>query len=211
MRYRVAPAVLAVLIGCGMSACSSSSDSSGNPGGPSSGGTTCSSVSVLGSARGSINATISGATFNGGIPNGNAVYTPIPPTLGLAAQDFFVISGVCGDNSQMVLTVRAGSFQNGVFVLGAPGTTQFGVDASGNPLRDPQTQQPLTHSATYTLVQNAAAAGAWVTSLVGGSGSITLTTVSTRAASGSFALTMVPSGGATGNKTVTGTFNATFP
>jgi hypothetical protein len=150
-----------------------------------------------------INATINGTTFVGGVPTGQSIYTPIPaqPTLGLPSQDFFVIGGTCGDLTSLVITARA-----------TLGTTAFGVDAAGGPLRDPQTQQPLVHAATLQLRANGAAAGTWITSLLGGSGTITVTSVATSGASGSFALTMVPQSGtgASGNRTVTGQFTVTF-
>jgi hypothetical protein len=198
--------------GCGKSNSSGSSGNSGNPGSPSGGGTTCSSVGVLGAARGTINATIDGTTFNGGIPTGNAVYTPLPSLgPGLAPSDVFVINAVCGDGSQIVIGSRAGTWQNGVFVLGRAGQTQIGVDAGGNALRDPQTQQPLTHSIQYTLVRSGAAAGGWIINLTGGTGSITLNSISSTSVSGSFTATLVASaGGATGTKQLSGAFNATF-
>jgi hypothetical protein len=155
---------------------------------------------VLGSAKGTINASISGATFVGGVPTGQSIYTPIPPVLGLPAQDFFVISGICGDNTSIIVSARA-----------VVGTTTIGVDASNNPVRDPLTQQPLVHSVQLQYRTNGVASGTWITSLLGGTGTITVSAVSTTAASGSFSVTMIAQGsGATGNKTVTGTFNVTF-
>jgi hypothetical protein len=149
---------------------------------------------------------------------GNAIYTPIPPQAFLPTpHDYITISGVCGDGSQIVLGLRAGSFitpPGGTpqFVLGAPGTTQIGVDGNGVAFSDPQTLQPLNHIVQYVQVVNSAAAGGWFVSLAGGSGSITFTSVSPQAASGSFALTMVstPNTGSTGTRTVNGTFNVTF-
>jgi hypothetical protein len=207
--------ICVLLVSFGLVACGG--EKAGNPGSPSGGGgggqgNTCASQGVLGSAKGVITATVDGVAFNGGVSTGNSIYTPIAAGPFVPApMDFFVINGVCGDGSQLVMSIRAGSWQNGVFVLGAPGQTQIGVDATGNPRRDPQTQQPLTHMATYTLVRNGVAAGAWVTGIAGGTGSITLNNVSPTAASGSFSLTMAASaGGATGTKQVTGTFNVTF-
>jgi hypothetical protein len=191
--------------------CGGSSSTTGPSGGTAAGGSTggsgsstsCSVAGPLGSAKGVINATINGATFFGGVPTGQSVYTPIAaqPTLGLPAQDFFVIGGTCGDLTSVVITARA-----------TLGTTTFGVDANGNPVRDPQTQQPLVHNAILQLRANGVAAGTWNTSLLGGSGTITLTSIATTGASGSFSLTMVPqtSTGASGNRTVTGQFTVTF-
>jgi hypothetical protein len=129
----------------------------------------------------------------------------------LLPQDFINVTGVCGDGSQINMTIRAGSWINGVFVLGAPGTTQIGVDADGSPRRDPQNNQPLGHMVTYGLARNGVGAGTWVTGIIGGSGTFTFNNVSRTAASGSFSLTMVASaGGATGTKQMVGIFNVTF-
>ena len=97
-------------------------------------------------------------------------------------------------------------------MLGAAGTTQIGVDANGNALTDPQTQQPLNHIVQYIQVVNSAAVGGWFVSLAGGSGSITFNNVSPQAASGSFTLTMTPTPGtgASGTRQVNGTFSVTF-
>jgi hypothetical protein len=134
---------------------------------------------------------------------GASSHTPIAaqPSLGLPAQDFFVISGTCGDLTSLLITARA-----------TLGTTTIGVDANGNPVRDPQTQQPLVHNATLQLRANGVAAGTWNTSSLGGSGTITLTAITTSAASGSFSFTMLPqtSTGASANRTVDGPFNVTF-
>jgi hypothetical protein len=175
--------------------------SSKNPNSP--GVSSCSSAGPLGSAKGQITATINSASFTGGVPAGESVYTPIPaqPGLGLAAQDFIIFTGTCGDLTSIQITARA-----------TTGTTLIGVDGSGNPLRDPQTQQPLVHSVLLQLRSNGAAAGTWITSQLGGTGSITLTSVSTTSATGSFSLTMAPQAGtgASGNRTVAGQFAVTF-
>ena len=196
----------ALVAGCGGSsspAAPSGGTASGGTTGGSGSSTSCTVAGPLGSAKGVINATINGATFFGGVPTGQSVYTPIPaqPTLGLPAQDFIVIGGTCGDLTSLVITARA-----------TLGTTTIGVDANGNPLRDPQTQQPLVHNAILQLRANGVAAGTWNTSLLGGSGTITLTSIATSGASGSFSFTMVPqtTTGASGNRTVTGQFNVTF-
>jgi hypothetical protein len=92
------------------------------------------------------------------------------------------------------------------------GTIEFGVDANGNPRRDPQTQQPWVHILQFIQAVNGAGADGWFTSIGGGSGSITINSVSPSAASGSFSLTMVPNPAtpAVGNKTLTAQFNVTF-
>jgi hypothetical protein len=192
--------------------CGGSSSPTGPSAGTASGGTTggsgsnsasCTVAGPLGSVKGVINATINGTPFFGGVPTGQSIYTPIAaqPALGLPAQDFFVIGGTCGDLTSLVITARA-----------TTGTTSFGVDANGSPLRDPQSQQPLIHSAILQLRANGVAAGTWNTSLLGGSGTITLAAIAPSGASGSFSLTMVPqpTTGASGNRTVTGQFNVTF-
>ena len=182
-----------------LAACSSS-DTPSSPASSASGGS-CSSVSVLGAAKGTLNASISGSVFVGGVPTGQSIYTPIPATAFTPAQDFITISGICGDNTSILLAARA-----------TVGTTAIGVDGGGNPLRDPQTQQPLIHKVNLQLRTSGVAAGTWNTDLLGGTGTITIASVSNTAASGSFSVTMVPQAGtpASGNKTVTGSFNVTF-
>lgn len=202
--------IAAVGLGIGVVACggnkatgpSANNNGTGSTGGST--GTTCTSVGPLGSAKGTLTASLSGfGTFNGGVSAGGAVYTPIAavPSLGLPAQDTFVIGGVCGDGSQIVLTARA-----------LVGTIEIGVDGSGNPRRDPQTNQPWVHIIQFIQVVNGAAAGGWYTSIAGGSGTVTVTSVSPTSAAGSFSITMVanPATPATGTKTVTGQFNVTF-
>jgi hypothetical protein len=183
-----------------VTACGGSSSPSA-PGTGSGGSGSCTSVGVLGAAKGTINATISGAAFLGGVPTGQSIYTPIPATAFTAAQDFITISGICGDNTSILLLARA-----------TIGTTSIGVDGSGNPLRDPQTQQPLVHKVVLQLRTGGVAAGTWNTDLLGGTGTVTISSVSPAAASGSFSVTMVPQSGtpASGNKSVSGSFSVTF-
>ena len=196
--------VCAAAIACGGGG-DDDDDDGGNPFGPGGSGTgSCSSFGPLGGARGSITANISGfGAFNGGISPGNSVYTPIAaiPSLGLPAQDTISINGVCGDLKQVLIVARA-----------ITGTINIGVDANGNFQRDPQTQQPWVHSVMLSTVANGVASGLWVTNLTGGSGTITLNSVSPSSVSGSFSVTMIPSpgSGATGNRTMSGSFNATF-
>ena len=189
------------LASCGGGSGSATSPSGGSGTGNSSG--SCTTAGPLGSAKGSMTATINGSTFKGGVPAGESIYTPIAaqPSLGLPAQDFFVTSATCGDLTSLQIIARA-----------VVGPTVIGVDAGGNPLIDAQTKQPLVHQGLLQLRANGVAAGTWITSLLGGTGSITVTSVSTAAATGSFSLTMVPRAGtaASGNRTVTGTFNVTF-
>lgn len=167
-------AVLSTLIvaGCGgggpSSPSSPSPNSGANSGGSSGGssGQTCSSVGPLGAARGTVTATVNGVAFNGGVSTGNSNYTPIPAQAFLPTpHDTVNFAAHCGDGSQFVVAARAGSWINGQFMLGAPGTSAFAVDASGTALRDPQTQQPLTHMVTYIQVVNNAAAGGALASL----------------------------------------------
>jgi len=197
--------VVVVLMALTLAACEAANTPSSSivSGGGGSNSGSCSSVGPLGSARGLITATINGASFMGGVSNGGAVYTPIgaQPALGLPAQDLFNITGSCADLTSLFITARA-----------TVGTTAIGVDANGVALRDPVTQQPLVHNVRLELRQNAVSAGTWIVSSLGGSGSITVTSVSTVAAVGSFSFTMVPQAGtpASGNKTVTGQFNVTF-
>jgi hypothetical protein len=199
---------------CGGGDDSDDSGGSGNPTGPAPGsGPTCSSISVLGNAMGNINATIPGP-FNGGVTTGgsNYVVAPAIPSLGLPAQDSFTSGAVCGDGSQIIITTRAGTNDpsTGIFTVGRTGTKQIG-HINGVPASDPQTKQPLPDSIMLLLVANGVSAGGWQTNINGGSGSITLNSVSRSGAAGSFSVTMIPIGPpASGNRQVSGTFNVTF-
>jgi hypothetical protein len=196
-----APAIAALSCGGG----DGDDGSSGNPAGPGgSSGATCTSVGPLGSARGTLTANISGfGTFNGGVSTGNSFYVSAPPvpSLGIPAQDSFSIVGVCGDGSQIAFTARA-----------LIGTIEIGVDANGNPRKDPAINQPWLHIIQFIQVVNGAAAGGWFVSVAGGNGTVTVNSVSTAGASGSFSVTMVanPATPAAGTRTLNGQFNVTF-
>jgi hypothetical protein len=215
---RIARMRVGVAIVCfGLAACGGGDDSddSGGLTGPAPGsGPTCSSISVLGNAMGTINATIPGP-FNGGVATGgsNYVVAPAIPSLGLPAMDSFTSGGVCGDGTQIIISTRAGTNDpaTGIFTVGRLGTKQIG-HINGAPAADPQTKQPLPDSITLSLVANGVAAGTWMTNINGGSGTITLNSVSRSGASGSFSVTMIPGpgSGASGNRQVSGTFNVTF-
>jgi len=195
-----------LLLGLGIAACGGGSSNSNNSGGGSGGptapsggsGSTCSSIGVLGNAAGTISATIDGAVFNGGVPAPYAVYTPIPavPSLGIPDQDFVSMQGLCGDNTSLLILAKA-----------RVGTTTFGLNAI-----DPETKNVHVNSVQLQYRTASGAGGAWVTSLIGGTGTITFTSVSRTSAAGSFSFTMVPVAGTTasGNKQVTGTFNVRF-
>jgi len=194
-----------LLFGLGTSVCGGSNSSNnaagnaGGPAGPSGGsGATCSSFSVLGAAAGTISARIDGAVFNGGVPAAYATYTAVAavPTLGIPAQDFVSIQGLCGDNTSLLLLAKA-----------RVGSTSFGLNTI-----DPETRNLHVNTATLQYRTATGAGGAWLTSLLGGTGTITFTSVSRAGAAGSFSLTMVPQAGtsASGNKQVTGDFNVTF-
>lgn len=187
--------------------------STGSTGAAPGSGPTCSSISVLGNAMGSITATIPGP-FNGGVTTGgsNYVVAPAIPSLGLPAMDSFTSGAVCGDGSQIIISTRAGINDpaTGIFTVGRTGTKQIG-HVNGVPTSDPQTRQPLPDSIMLLLMANGVSAGGWQTNINGGSGSITLNSVSRSGASGSFSVTMIPIGPpASGNRQVSGTFNVTF-
>ncbi len=182
----------------------------GGPSSPSSGGTIGSSgssgnsacggatVGPLGCAKGLMTGTIAGAAFTGGVPTGASTYTPIAaqPSIGLPALDFIVIQGTSADLTSLTLTVRA----------------KLGIQSLGAGATDSDTRQPTVNNASLATRANGAATGQWNTNILGGTGTITLTTVSTTGATGSYSLTMLPQAGsgATGNRVVEGTFTVTF-
>lgn len=192
----------AVLAACGGDSPGgpSQSGSGGNSGGSGGGNAACggSAVGPLGCAKGLVTATIDGATWVGGVPTGGATYQPVAgvPALGLPAQDFITMSATGADLTTLTLSARA----------------KLGRAEAGLGVIDPETRQPTVHNANLALRTSNNSAGAWNTNILGGSGSITLTSVSTTGATGSFSYTMVPQAGtvATGNKVVQGTFTVTF-
>ncbi len=102
----------------------------------------------------------------------------------------------------------AGTYSSGILAIagtnGTSGTLGMALFASGTGTF------PFTAAnggnATLTV-----GSSAWVASGVTGSGSVTITALSSTGATGTFTLSMVPSGAATGNKTVTnGAFNVKF-
>ncbi len=206
MRGGLAVTLAVTLMACGGDGPTApSSGGSGSSGGGSggSGGSagSCSvPVGVLGCPKGLIRATLDGQPFNGGVTNGGALYTPVAavPSLGIPAQDFFVFVAIASNNSQLLVTARA----------------KTGVAALGANVIDPETRNVSVNTAT--LVQpasgGAAVGAAWITSVAGGTGTITVDSVSTTGASGSFVFTMVPGAGtpATGTRLMTGTFSVTF-
>lgn len=142
--------------------------------------------------------TIAGASFTGGVPTGASTYTPIAaqPALNLPALDFIVIQGTSADLTSLTLTVRA----------------KLGVQSLGAGVTDSDTRQPTVTTASLATRANGAATGQWNTNILGGTGTITLSAVSTTGATGSYSLTMLPQAGsgATGNRVVEGTFTVTF-
>ena len=199
--------VSTTLIGCGKKSSSNDTGDNGLPTGPSPGSSTtdCTKVSVLGSGKGKVDATVGGAPFNGGVFGTNAKYTEVPavPSLGIPSQDFFVIVGVCGDGSELTIAAPAKT-----------GVQQIGIGSNGQPISDPVTKQPLPYLVRFQYVRNGAATDAYFTNLVGGTGSITVSSVSKSGASGSFLVNMAKqdaSGGAgIGSLAASGTFNVTF-
>jgi hypothetical protein len=189
--------LVASVAGCGSSgATTPSSNTSGSGSSSGTGGSSgaCSSPGPLGSAKGTITATIDGSQFRGGVPTGESVYTAIPAVLNVPAQDFFVISATCDALTSIQISARA-----------TVGTTSIGQGTT-----DPQTHQPLVHTVILQLRQNGVAAGTWSANFNGGSGTITVDSVSRSAASGSFNVTLTPQSGASGNRAVSGTFSTTF-
>ncbi len=143
--------------------------------------------------------TVAGAPFTGGVPTGASTYTPVGSAtglIGLPALDFIVIQGTSADLTSLTLTVRA----------------KLGIQSLGAGATDSDTRQPTVNNASLATRANGAATGQWNTNIVGGTGTFTLTTISTTGATGSYSLTMVPQAGsgATGNRVVEGTFTVTF-
>jgi hypothetical protein len=154
----------------------------------------------LGCPKGLVRATLDGQTFNGGVTNGGSVYTPIAanPALNLPAQDFFTFSAIASNNSQLVVAARA----------------KLGQAALGANVIDPETRNVSINSAqlVFPATGGSTVGAGWLTSVAGGSGTITVDAVSRTAVSGSFSFQMVPTAGtpASGNRQISGTFNVTF-
>lgn len=208
---RCGRSVAAVTLAAALSACGDSGTSPGGGGGgggnaayensasnPGGNTGTCSvQVGALGCPKGLVLARLDGQTFNGGVVNGGALYTPIAaiPSLNLPAQDFIVIVGIASNGSQLTITTRAKTGQSSV----------------GLNVIDPETRGVSVNSLIYITPGTGVGAG-WAANVSGGSGTITVDAVSTTAARGTYSVTMAPVSGtpATGNRTLTGTFNVTF-
>jgi hypothetical protein len=136
--------------------------------------------------RGTVTATISGLpAFSGIVPNANATFTP---PVG-AVPGIFVVQAMDTRTGTSVLV-------GGPMVLGV--TT---ASASGN---------GTSVQILVTTRSCAAATGAWTANLALGTATVTVTSASAAGVAGSFTGTLEPGTGATGNKTISGSFSATF-
>jgi hypothetical protein len=157
-------------------------------------------VSVRGCPKGLIRATLDGQTWNGGVAEGGAFYVagvPIP-SLNLPAIDTFTIGGIASDGSQMTISARA----------------KTGAAPIGEGVIDPELRNVSPNAAqlVFPATGSSNVGAGWLTSVAGGTGTVTVDSVSRSSVSGSFTLTMVATGGtpATGTRRMTGTFSATF-
>jgi hypothetical protein len=160
------------------------SETSGTGGG----GTNQNCFALVGN-RGSITGTISGlAPFNGTIANGGANLVTGGPVA--------------------IYTVGATNTQDGTMVIitgiAPVGTSSVGPGTAGSPAAS-NSIQVITRSCT-------AGTGAWIASIAGGSGTITITSSTATGIAGSFSGTVeaTAGSGAIGTKTVSGTFSASF-
>jgi hypothetical protein len=157
-------------------------------GGSSGGGTSNGCFAIVGN-HGSISATISGlSNFTGIIPTGQNIRTPSP----IPAGAFF--------------TIQATNVSDGTSVL-VSGPLKTGTTNASLTDPDGQVVQVLVTTRSCT-----AGTGSWSASATTGTASVSLTSASATGASGSFTATATPSPGSPtgGNKTVSGTFSATF-
>jgi hypothetical protein len=117
------------------------------------------------------------------------------------------------DGSAWTSTVTAAQYSNGSLIISGADTSSptraFGLGVTaGAPGTYQATLPSPAASASWTV-----GSATWQASLVGGSGSVTITSLTSTGASGTFSFSLVPIPGtsASGNKTVTdGTFNVTF-
>jgi hypothetical protein len=136
--------------------------------------------------HGTITATISGLpAFSGIVPNANATFTP--PAGGFPG----------------IFVVQAMDTRTGTSVLvGGPmvvGVTTASTSGNGTSVQILVTTRSCT-----------AATGAWTANLALGTATVTVTSASAAGVAGSFTGTLEPGTGATGNKTISGSFSATF-
>jgi hypothetical protein len=177
----VVRALLIIVLAAGLAGCSS------NPADPD--GTTSNGCFAIVGNHGSISATISGlSNFTGTIPTGSNVRTASP----IPAGAFFVI--------------QATNVSDGTSVL-VGGPVKTGTTASSLTDPDGQTVQVLLTTRSCT-----AGTGSWSANLAIGTASVNLTSASASGVGGSFTATLTPTAGsgAVGNKTISGTFSATF-
>lgn len=184
-RPLVVPVLALVLtVACG----DDPADPSGSGGSGSGGGTGQTCFAIVGN-KGSITATISGlAAFSGTIPNGQANLVtggPVP-----------------------VFTIGAINTQDGTGVI-ISGQAVVGTSAVGPGTGN---SNAASNSISVQTRSCTAGTGVWFANIAAGTGTITVTSSSATGISGSFSATMEPvaGSGGSGNKTISGTFSATY-
>jgi hypothetical protein len=157
----------------------------GGSGGGSGGGQTC--FAIVGN-KGSMTATISGlAAFTGTVPNG---------------QSYLVTAGPVP-----VFTVGAMNTQDGTGVI-ITGQAVVGTSAVGSGTIN---TNAASNSISVQTRSCTAGTGNWAATVAFGGGTITITSSTSTGISGSFSGTLeAAGGGASGTKTISGTFNATY-
>ena len=175
---------VALLVTLTMTVVGCGGDSS-TPNAPSGGNTTTSGCFALVGNKGTITATISGLpTFNGIIADGGANRVgPVP-----------------------IFTIGATNVQDGTSVIisgpGVVGMSAIGPSTAGS--------TAASNSISVQTRSCSAGIGSWFANIAAGSGTITVTSASATGVAGSFSATVEPVQGSVGQKTLTGTFNATF-
>lgn len=177
-----------LLLSCLAAACGG-----GNNNKPSSTTQTNGCIAIVGN-KGSITATISGSpSYSGTIPNGNTAYVPATA------------------NTPAAFTINAVALSNGTQLL-IGGPARVGTVTSAFNIAPADTGTNYVRVSVQEVLANCAgAAGYWYADSFTGTATLTITSASSTGVAGTFTATVAASGGgATGTKTVSGSFTATF-
>jgi hypothetical protein len=132
-------------------------------------------------------------------------------------------TGPGGDDNTMTATVAGAAWDGSLAIQASRAGNVFALGGTNGTYQIQLTVPNVTAAGTYNfgpgnagiaqVIQVTAGFAAWTSALVGGTGTLTLTTLTTEGASGTFSFSGIASPGtpATGTRAVTnGTFDVTF-
>jgi hypothetical protein len=155
----------------------------------------------LGDAKGRIIATINGTAHTFGVPTGGTFQS----NAANPALNVMTLSGTTANLDRQI------TFGIGNTLIRS---VSFGVNpATGTPFLDPANGFPVNFSVNYSVHPGGVLTGSWFSTLLGGSGTFQISTLTAAASTGAFSGTLAPTPGtgAIGNVNLTsGQYNITF-